>query len=484
MLEPPSRPLDVHRWSDHPESNKFVNQIYDKWFAQDAPDITKKHLKVILLDIYVGWKTHPDMTIGIAMSQTYYRANSRYNALHISSKAIPVTKRLRDVGLLEWDKGWPGFGEKRGRMSQFWPTEKLTEMFKRVRFGLEDIFTHPDKETIVLRDEKKKDTPYEDTPEIVRMRELVRDYNRLLERTFVDIPKLNEPVITIPPKRPYDKPTRIFISQNQKFTRRIFSNSSWEQNGRFNGGWWQRIPSEYREDIYINNEPTVEIDYSSLHAVLVYQRKGIDYWKEIKTDPYQTNIKGLADKESRAIGKCVLLFSFNLTDETTMFRAVKDELQQKIPQYRFSFDNLSKVLNKLREMHTHIEEDILSGIGLNLMNIDGKIAEHILTRFVASDIPILAVHDSFIVPVCQDGFLRTCMKEAIEDVLSDYRINTKQIGLGYQQWHSVRHTDYSYFLSLRDEIAGTGVTPTQGYRYRKQMFDEYLKKQGWKDHTN
>ena len=237
MLEPPSRPLDVHRWSDHPESNTFVNQIYDEWFAEDTPDITKKHLKVILLDIYVGWKTHPDMTIGIAMSQTYYRANSRYNALHISSKAIPITKRLRDVGLLEWDKGWPGFGEKRGKTSQFWPTDRLKEMFKRVRFGLEDIFTHPDKETIVLRDEKKKDIPYEDTPEIMRMRELVRDYNRLLEHTFVDIPKLNEPVIIIPPKRPYDKPTRIFISQNEKFTRRIFSNSSWEQNGRFHGGW-------------------------------------------------------------------------------------------------------------------------------------------------------------------------------------------------------------------------------------------------------
>ena len=102
------------------------------------------------------------------------------------------------------------------------------------------------------------------------MRELVRDYNRLLDHTFVDIPKLNEPVIIIPPKRPYNKPTRIFISQNEKFTRRIFSKSSWEQNGRFNGGWWQRITSDYRKDIFINDEPNVEIDYSSLHAVLVY----------------------------------------------------------------------------------------------------------------------------------------------------------------------------------------------------------------------
>jgi len=70
------------------------------------------------------------------------------------------------------------------------------------------------------------------------------------------------------------------------------------------------------------------------------------------------------------------------------------------------------------------------------------------------------------------------MKEAIEDVLFDYQVNTKSIGLGYQHWHSVRHPDYSYFLSLRNKIAGTGMTPTQGNRYRKQMFGECLKKQG------
>ena len=199
MVENYSRPLDVHRWSDHPESSKFVNQIYDEWFEHDAPDITKKHLKVILLDIYVGWKTHPETTIGIAMSQTYYRANSRYNALHISSKTITITKRLIDIGLLDWNVGKPGYNNKPGVMSQFWPTEKLKELFKRVRFGLEDIFTHPDKETIILRDESKHDIQYEDTPEIIGMRELLRDYNQLLERTFVDIPKLNEPVIIIPP---------------------------------------------------------------------------------------------------------------------------------------------------------------------------------------------------------------------------------------------------------------------------------------------
>ena len=29
-----SRPLDVHRWSDHPEVNQFVNKIWNEYLEQ------------------------------------------------------------------------------------------------------------------------------------------------------------------------------------------------------------------------------------------------------------------------------------------------------------------------------------------------------------------------------------------------------------------------------------------------------------------
>ena len=64
------------------------------------------------------------------------------------------------------------------------------------------------------------------------MRSLLSDYNHVLTKTFIDIPDLNEPVITIKAKRKKDKDTHIFITQNEKFTRRVFSNGSWEENGR------------------------------------------------------------------------------------------------------------------------------------------------------------------------------------------------------------------------------------------------------------
>ena len=54
-----SRILDVHRWSDHPEANKFVDEIYASFLnnnLQENIPIKKKHLKVVLLDLYVGIK--------------------------------------------------------------------------------------------------------------------------------------------------------------------------------------------------------------------------------------------------------------------------------------------------------------------------------------------------------------------------------------------------------------------------------------------
>ena len=58
-----SRILDVHRWSLHPEANLFVDQVYERYLGPvpcESRKIQKKHLKVVLLDLYVAWQT-PDL---------------------------------------------------------------------------------------------------------------------------------------------------------------------------------------------------------------------------------------------------------------------------------------------------------------------------------------------------------------------------------------------------------------------------------------
>ena len=57
-----SKPLDVHKWSDHPEINKLVD---DLWLQVVEPTLggksnnkgkcdPKRQLKVLLLDLYVA----------------------------------------------------------------------------------------------------------------------------------------------------------------------------------------------------------------------------------------------------------------------------------------------------------------------------------------------------------------------------------------------------------------------------------------------
>lgn len=56
-----SRPIDVHRWSDHPEIVGVVEQVWAEHFPDQGksgpkPKTTFRHqLRVLLLDLYVAW---------------------------------------------------------------------------------------------------------------------------------------------------------------------------------------------------------------------------------------------------------------------------------------------------------------------------------------------------------------------------------------------------------------------------------------------
>ena len=88
-----SRPFDVHTWSDHPEVNDFLEDVFNllpddfesKSNRKGTP--TKRVLKVLLLDLFVVRKEDPTKWIGISLSEKAY-SSSRYNALHLSKKTI------------------------------------------------------------------------------------------------------------------------------------------------------------------------------------------------------------------------------------------------------------------------------------------------------------------------------------------------------------------------------------------------------------
>jgi hypothetical protein len=70
-----------------------------------------------------------------------------------------------------------------------------------------------------------------------------------------------------------------------------------------------------------------------------------------------------------------------------------------------------------RTCHALIACDFLTGLGTELMRIESGIALDVLYHFAARGIPVLGIHDSFIVPESHSDDLRAVMAECYRSKL-------------------------------------------------------------------
>ena len=429
-----SRPLDVHKWSDYPEVNTFVDQIWDGFLATEFPEQTgrgkrpkgpkKQQFKVLLLDLYVAWKEDPDLLIGVSLRKGSYKAGSRYNKLHISEPIIDVILHLEGIGLIGIHKGT----ESAKRSTRIWPTRELVKLFKESNLNLLTINPHKDKEVIVLNDTDSKAIEYkdEDYAEIPRMRSEVQKYNELLRKSFIDIGDLEEPIyrtMVWNKSKRYEVERIVRVNHHTKFVRRIFYQGSWQYGGRFHGGFWQQIGGEVRKKILINDFRTVELDFSGLHINIAYALEGLG---PIEGDPYEVELLfNVSASEQRSWIKSLSLVCLNETSLGGAFRAFRDNQPAKTKGKSLKNRELERLLEAFKAKHPKIVQYLCSGAGLRLMNIDGAIAAKVIKHFTDKDEPILCVHDSFI---CREQFkeeLVQVMNEKTSETLAGYVVGIK-----------------------------------------------------------
>ena len=162
---------------------ELVEEIFNEYFDPSSSNINivKKHLKVVLLDLYVAWNKDPMLEIGVHMSPNDYsdgtvfsKGKSRYNQLHIKRTIINVIHTLRDKGLIGFYKGT----EANQKVSRIWTSPSLEGYFKKMKVEVFDILQQQ-QEVIILRDKDKVDIEYEDTDQTNEMRLVLLDYNYL-----------------------------------------------------------------------------------------------------------------------------------------------------------------------------------------------------------------------------------------------------------------------------------------------------------------
>jgi hypothetical protein len=170
---------------------------------------------------------------------------------------------------------------------------------------------------------------------------------------------------------------------------RVFNRGSFDCNGRAYGALHQKLPKELRPFIHINGRPTLEIDFSAYHLLMLYHLQGIDY----PEDPY-TVCGGL---EMRKAFKIASLIGINAPNMRKAYRAIRAKFEEENIPMPMVKRPLKYLIETFKATHQPIAHSICSDAGIELQNIDSHIMNSILIRLMGMGILGLSVYDSVIV---------------------------------------------------------------------------------------
>ena len=177
---------------------------------------------------------------------------------------------------------------------------------------------------------------------------------------------------------------------------------------------YQIVPSDMRRTIAIDGSPCVELDYSALHISILYSQKGLSLGR---MDPY-----ACGDARLRPLVKKALLILINAQTRDVVLYKLEEWRKEILSSNCLSAReqaakdaflccaDLDKLLAAIERKHAPIADQFYTGVGLRLQNIDSQIALAVVSHFSDLNIPVLPVHDSFLLPVAYAEELRHVME--------------------------------------------------------------------------
>ena len=439
-----SRPLDVYRASYWSEAIDLVDSIYSQYLYSKNDkynQIQRKHLVKIILHLYVTWFEDPNLCTAISFDNNSYKKDSRYNKIKITKSTIKVAKLLIQNGLLYVKEGCPppvNFTFGQGYTTRIWPTEELSKRFERAKVDVLDIAFDINRECIILQDVDKKPgknkkpkqlpVPYKDNPNIRRMRTVLACYNQLLRSAHIDVGTADKNYLLSVDD--YGKERRVYLTPHV-FIRRVFNSGKFTEGGRFYGAWWMNCSRLDRQDILINGRKTVEVDFTATHVMFVYAMEGLNYWDLTKgEDPYDVPLPELANYPdfNRLLIKTLMLMSLNDDDKNTAFSAARQSITKENMRHdgvkrppknvigKLDDPFLEKAFDLIRKKHHPIEQYFFTGLASGLQFMDGEITAQIIEHFTKQYIPVLSVHDSYIIEEQHATALNDAMQASFREV--------------------------------------------------------------------
>ena len=382
-----SKPLDLNLILSIDEGG--INKVVDEVYSQLSLEPHNKNkainnLKCIILNLVNHYEEDKFLFTAIHLNEKKYIAN-RYNKNKITKAICKLPEILDKAGYIYFHKGirYPHLS----RISRILPLPKLLQLVKSKGVN-PDLITHrPDTETVInqkkikVRGSKnkiKEDIPYQDNNETRSFRKLMVDYNNLLNETHIDV--LNIPKSGI---RFGNSKYPVKINQNKKFMRRIFNSKDFSEGGRIYGGFWQQLNSEWRSRIMIDSFPTTEVDYSGLGIQTIYDKYEIP--KNIEIDAYDLEPVGYdygkySYKELRPLLKYALMIMLNSSNYGVSLYAIRDKIRKDDELPRDI--NLVELIEAFTKRHEPISQYFYKSMGGIQYRIDSEICAKIISYFL------------------------------------------------------------------------------------------------------
>jgi hypothetical protein len=305
----------------------------------------------------------------------------------------------------------PSAGSPRGKNTRYVATDQLLDMFTdEEQLVLPAIipphYPHP---LIRVRIKEPDGTrgramAAEETDQSISMGSRVAYINSVLEQHWIDVGLPDEVIVEILKHHPGDEGDERQLNLNNRLLYRVFNSHDLSTGGRFYGPFWHNMPKALRPYLLIDGIPTVEVDYSNQHPTILYamerEKPPLDAYDGVIS---HLGIEGHKAKNARGMIKK----SFN-----AMLNALKPMKNSpdgvKPKDFGLKWREIS---DAIMAYHQPIAHHFYTGVGRRLQQMDSSIAERVLIQFARYGIPVLPVHDSFVVQEDYELVLRVVMND-------------------------------------------------------------------------
>jgi len=329
--------------------------------------------------------------VAYSRDRNNYTMHKRYGMLHFKyDLLVPMIDELVRLGYIDntagiYNRTYP----KNNRYPTMMPTVKLRDLLDDLIYvaPTKRMYTDP----ILLKKEKIL-VDYPDTEYTRTGRTRLYEYNDLVSSSKTSITKIFS----------YKNPLNIEIDCR---IYRVY-NDEFDFGGRAYGAQHQAYNAGDRATILDDGEKTREVDYSSMHARMLYNMVGMDF----KADPYLS----MDNKaENRELFKKTMNVMYNSKKRHKAIWTIKKEISHSETlshDLRISGYKVKDLVEMTERAHPEIAKYFFTGIGIELQRKDSDIISDVMDHFTKKGIKTYPVHDSLVIKEIYEDELIDTMK--------------------------------------------------------------------------